>query len=136
MRFRRWNDNGMYEVNMTPLIDVSLVLVVMLLLATPLAFESSIGVRQSAEAAKKAEQIRQDEQIELYVVSEELVQVNRPLIDREKMSAVLKPLLDASVNKSVMVACEDGVSHGAFVYVLDHAKMCGARQIGVMGGNQ
>ena len=136
MRFARGNDNGMHEVNMTPLIDVSLVLVVMLLLASPLAFESSIGVRQSAETANKAVEMKQDEQIELYVVSEELVKVNRTLIDKEKMTAVLKPLLEASVNKSVMVACEEGVSHGAFVYVLDHAKMCGARQIGVRGGEQ
>ncbi len=35
---------GINEVNMTPLIDVSLVLVVMLLLATPLAFGFSVAV--------------------------------------------------------------------------------------------
>ena len=131
-----WKNNGVHEVNMTPLIDVSLVLVVMLLLATPLAFESSIGVRQTEETAKKAAEVKQDEQIELYVVSEELVQVNRTLMDREKMNTVLQPLLEASVNKSVIVSCEEGVSHGAFVYVLDRAKMCGAKQIGVMGGDR
>ncbi len=38
---------GMNEVNMVPLIDVSLVLVVMLMLATPLAFESSLAIREA-----------------------------------------------------------------------------------------
>ena len=40
---RRWHDNDdrECEVNMTPLIDVSLVLVVMLLLATPLAISEA-----------------------------------------------------------------------------------------------
>ena len=46
MAFTPWqNKTREHEVNLTPLIDVSLVLVVMLLLATPLAFESSIKVR-------------------------------------------------------------------------------------------
>jgi biopolymer transport protein ExbD len=48
------NDSN-HDVNMTPLIDVSLVLVVMLLLATPLAFESSIDVKNAAQAARKAQ---------------------------------------------------------------------------------
>ena len=37
----RRTDKGIYETNLTPLIDVSLVLVVILLVATPLAFQSS-----------------------------------------------------------------------------------------------
>ena len=36
---------------MTPLIDVSLVLVVILMVATPLAFQSSIAVRTRPRAA-------------------------------------------------------------------------------------
>jgi len=39
---------------MTPLIDVSLVLVVMLLLTTPLAFESSIGVDHASKSGRRA----------------------------------------------------------------------------------
>ena len=35
---------GIFEVNMTPLIDVSLVLVVILMVATPLALQSSIAL--------------------------------------------------------------------------------------------
>ena len=33
---------GIFEPNMTPLIDVSLVLVVILMVATPMAFQSAI----------------------------------------------------------------------------------------------
>ena len=34
--------DGIHEVNMTPLIDVALVLVIILMVATPLAFQSSM----------------------------------------------------------------------------------------------
>ena len=48
-------DEAFRDVNLTPLIDVALVLVVILLLATPLAFESSILVRNTATRGNQAE---------------------------------------------------------------------------------
>lgn len=123
----------MHEINMTPLIDVSLVLVVMLLLATPLAFESSIAVRKSAASARAAEKIKRDERIELKVISEDSVQVNRIIVGRKQLAKSLQPLLESSSKRLVVVSCEDDVSHGAFVNVLDQAKICGAKEIAVMG---
>lgn len=124
---------GTHEINMTPLIDVSLVLVVMLLLATPLALESSIAVRNARNSARKADKRKIEERIELNVVSEDSVRVNRDLVSREKLHLVLRPLLDESSSRVVIVECDAAVSHGAFVDVLDQAKVCGATEIAVSG---
>jgi len=124
-------DKGMREINMTPLIDVSLVLVVMLLLATPLALESSIDLRRSAKTAKQAEQKKNDARVEIHIISEVEVEVNRMPVARDQLQPVLKPLLDKSPDRLVVIACNDGVSHGAFVNVLDQAKLCGAGEIAV-----
>ena len=121
------------HVNMTPVIDVSLVLVVILLLATPLAFESSIAVRRSPEAAAQAPDPRSMERIEVDVLSETRVQVNRQTVERGVLKETLSPLLQASANGIVTVSCRDGVSHGAFVDVLDQTKMSGASEIAVLG---
>jgi biopolymer transport protein ExbD len=125
--------SGIHEINMTPLIDVSLVLVVMLLLATPLALESSIAVRKARKSAKVAEKKKIEERIELNVVSEDSVRVNRDLIAREKLHLALRPMLEESSSRIVVVECDAGVSHGAFVDVLDQAKVCGASEIAVSG---
>jgi biopolymer transport protein ExbD len=127
------DEQGLREINMTPLIDVSLVLVVMLLLATPLTFESSIAVNKAAISAQEANKIDKEERIELRVISEESVRVNRTLVDRAALVETLWPLLEASSPGQVIVACEDSVSHRAFVDVLDKAKICGATNISVMG---
>jgi biopolymer transport protein ExbD len=121
------------EVNMTPVIDVSLVLVVILLLATPLAFESSIAVRRSPKASSAAPDPRTMERIELDLVSETTVQVNRTKVDRAAVEATLRPLIEASAHGIVTVSCRDNVSHGAFVDVLDQAKLSGANEIAVLG---
>jgi biopolymer transport protein ExbD len=128
------HEEGIFEPNMTPLIDVSLVLVVILMIATPLAFQSSIAVQRAAQEGRRAAIIADTERIEITILTPETVVVNRNQIPRSGLTQQLRPLLDASGTKVVVIRCENGVSHGAFVGVLDEAKACGASQIAVIGG--
>ncbi len=129
----RRSEETIHEVNMVPLVDVSLVLVVILMLATPLALESSIAVRRANASARRAEAKMKMERIELDVVSKDSVLVNRILVRREKLGMTLRPLLEESDFRQVMVVCAGDVPHGAFVDVLDQAKMCGALDIAITG---
>jgi len=125
--------SGHHEVNMTPLIDVSLVLVVILLLATPLAFESAIAVKRTEMSGKKAKEPKQVEVVEIDIVSDDVVFVNRTEVAREDLVSALSPLLGRSLPQQVVVTCADDVSHGAFVNVLDLTKLSGATTIAIMG---
>jgi biopolymer transport protein ExbD len=134
----RWNrpqenDGNVAEVNLTPLIDVSLVLVVILLLATPLAFESSFGVRKTAATARQASDLEKEARIELSIMSDKLVRVNKTEVTLDDLGDVLAPLLNESSSRDVTVKCADGVAHGTFVHVLDVTKLNGAREIAVAG---
>ncbi len=120
-------------INMTPLIDVSLVLVVILLLAAPLAFEASIGVQQSGARSKQAKQVEKREFIELSVVSDDSVRVNRRMVARNELTATLQPILARSAERQVLLSCADDIAHGTFVDVLDVAKCAGASEIAVIG---
>lgn len=122
-----------HEVNLTPLIDVSLTLVVILLLLSPLAFESSIAIRKAMASARAAARERQEERIEIEVVSEDSVLVNRRPVARAEVKEALAPLLANKVERRVVIECGDLVSHGAFVNVLDQTKLCGAAEIAVLG---
>ena len=125
---------GIHDVNMTPLIDVSLVLVVILMITTPMAFQSGIQIRNAASSGRAALQKVRAERIEITVVSQDSVIVNRNLMPRAALPGILRPLLAVSATKTVIVRCNDSVPHGSFVSVLDEAKSCGAAQIAVMGG--
>jgi biopolymer transport protein ExbD len=130
---RRQQQSDDAAVNVTPLIDVSLVLVVILLLATPLAFESSIGVKSPDRSGRKAMRDDKSARVELTLVDEDNVRVNRTLVARSDLMATLKPMIDQSDERVVTVACAEEISHGAFVDVLDKAKRCGAAGIAVSG---
>lgn len=134
----RWNrnrseDNSMSEVNMTPLIDVSLVLVVILLLATPLAFESAFGLRQAAASARQASDDREVTRVEVEILDDHDVRVNRRVVAVADLGPTLRPLLGGATPPQVTVSCADAVTHGVFVEVLDVTKANGASNIAVIG---
>ena len=127
----RPSGEGHNEVNMTPLIDVSLVLVVILLLATPLAFESSISVRQAAASGKQASEESKTERVEIDILTDEFLVINRERVGVNQLESTLTPLLATSGEHQVIITCNDRVSHGRFVNVLDRTRQCGARKIAV-----
>ena len=134
----RWNrnrkdDGTMNDVNMTPLIDVSLVLVVILLLATPLAFESAFGLRQASASARAAADDREVTRVEVEILDEDAVRVNRQVVAVADLGPTLRPLLGTGTPPQVTVTCRDAVTHGTFVEVLDVTKANGAENIAVVG---
>ena len=124
---------GTHEIDVTPLIDVSLVLVVILLLAAPLAFESSIGVRSGEAHGRAAASTTEVSTTEITLLSETEVRVNRQTVPLADLAMTLRPLLSTDGGGHVLMDTRDGVTHGTFVAVLDEAKRCGAVDIAVAG---
>ncbi|HTK31296.1 MAG TPA: biopolymer transporter ExbD [Candidatus Saccharimonadaceae bacterium] len=133
-RNRRSSDSmsGINEPNMTPLIDVSLVLVVILMVATPLALQSGIGVSSASSTGKKAAPSHTD-RVEVSLLSADSIVVNRQLVHRDRLALTLHEVLAESATRQVVVRCADNVPHGDFVAVLDEARAQGAAEIAVAG---
>jgi biopolymer transport protein ExbD len=127
------DSGGIYEINMTPLIDVCLVLVVILMVATPLALQSSIGLRTAAAHARAASQGAAPPRIEIAVLSEASVRVNREVVARAALHDVLARVIHDAPGPLVVVRCADDVPHGTFVSVLDEVRSQGAYNIAVVG---
>ena len=125
--------SGFSQVNMTPLIDVSLVLVVTLLLMTPLALESGIWVRNQSPRPPVAETEQESELVPVTILSENMVQVGNRLLDRQHLQPVLGAMLRLPEYHGVHLECVDEVSHATFVDVLDRAKLSGAETIALAG---
>ena len=130
-RFLR-GESGIFDPNLTPLIDVCLVLVVILLVATPLTLQSGIAVSRGAPGGKSGAAVRVA-RIEITIRDDQNLTVNRTPVARADLRSVLRPMLAAAQTRDVVVQCADGVSHGTFVSVLDEAKVDGAGRIAVVG---
>jgi biopolymer transport protein ExbD len=126
---------GINEPNMTPLIDVSLVLVVILLVATPMALQSGIAVSRAGEAGRQAAPAR-SERIEVTIRSPERIELNGRPVMLATLGSALQPLIAASATRQVVITCADSVPHGTFVAVLDEARRQGAVGLGLAGGKE
>jgi biopolymer transport protein ExbD len=134
MKFRRRaaGMDGIHDPNLTPLIDVSLVLVVILLVATPMMLQSGIGVSHAAASGRAGAGAR-IARVEITLLDADHLTVNRVEVPRASLGEVLRPLLDRCPTRQVVVRCADQVPHGTFVSVLDEARSQGAGQIAVVG---
>ena len=134
MRRRRFyfGGTGITDPNLTPLIDVCLVLVVILLVATPMTLQSGIAVSRAAAGGKAGAPARLS-RIEITILDDQNLTVNRTPVTRAGLRTTLKGLLATSQTRDVVVQCADNVSHGTFVSVLDEAKVDGAGRVAVVG---
>jgi len=114
---------------MTPLIDVSLVLVVILMVATPMAYQSSIAVRTASSSGQRAARPADADRVEIEVSNDGMLKVNRAVVAPEHFAETLRERLAASQSRMVVVHCADQVPHGLMVTVLDEARGAGAAQV-------
>jgi biopolymer transport protein ExbD len=120
---------GIFEPNMTPLIDVSLVLVVILMVATPLAFQSAIAVRSAASSGRAATTQTDADRIEVSIGADGTLKVDRTTVTRETLQMAIAQRLGGSRSRMVVVHAEPAAKHGLVVGVLDDARSAGAAEI-------
>jgi len=120
------------EINITPLVDVVLVLLIIFMVVTPL-LEKDIGVR--VPATEQVEQkdevppdqlvVRLDDKGELSINNEKVPQAE--YVDRLRAILARKPASD----KLVFMVADEGTNYGKLVSAIDGAKQAGADTIGM-----
>ncbi|WP_437683686.1 ExbD/TolR family protein [Sorangium sp. So ce131] len=122
------------DINVTPLVDVVLVLLIIFMVVTPL-LEKDIGVR-----IPDTEQVKEDtppppDQLVVRVSAQGELQVNDEKVERADLIARLRPILDRQSrpqDKIVFVVADDAAVYGTVVEVLDSARAAGAHTLGMM----
>ena len=119
------------DINITPLVDVVLVLLIIFMVVTPL-LEKDIPVRTpDSEKVEDVQNVPQD-QIVVYVNRNGEMRINTDKVSEGEYVGRLKTLLDpkAPVDKIVFIVADDGCNYGKFVRVLDGAREAGAETLG------
>jgi biopolymer transport protein TolR len=119
------------EINVTPLIDVVLVLLIIFMVLTPLK-ESDLPVAVPAsEQAEDTSEVPPDQLI-VYVAKNGSTKLNTQSLDGPALAKALKERLATrkATDRTVFVVADDAASYGKLVAVIDQAKLAGAETIG------
>ena len=124
-------NNTNTEINVTPLIDVVLVLLIIFMVLTPLKeSELPVAVPASEQADDPSEM--PPDQLIVYVAKDRNTKLNTQALQGDALLAALKERLATrkDTDKTVFVVAEDAASYGKLVAVIDTAKLAGAQTIG------
>jgi biopolymer transport protein ExbD len=126
------------DINVTPLVDVCLVLVIIFLVTAPAIYQSGITV--SSPKLKQAEEGHQatELKVSIFLSSDGKIFLNEQQVSAQDLPHQVGELLKRSPNKLVIVSAEDNVLHDRVVQILDMAKQKGALRLSVLkrGGAQ
>ncbi len=125
--------NANSEINVTPLVDVVLVLLIIFMVVTPL-LEKEINVRVPAtEQVTEVQDVPKDQLVVRIEVDGKLL-INDVEVSDADYEGQLRGKLDKKVGaaKLVFFAADDGANYGLLVRAMDRAKRAGAETIGMM----
>jgi biopolymer transport protein TolR len=121
---------GMFaEINMIPLIDIALILLIIMMVITPMLVQSQLSVK--LPKAKQGEAAQQGEAVEVMIDKTGKVAVNGRIVRIEDLERELTLLLPRSGEKTVLVQADRGVPIQSVVEVLDVGKKLGVGKLGI-----
>ena len=119
---------GMNEINVTPLIDVMLVLLVIFMVTAPLL---ATGVHVELPKVKSSPMATDDSKLLLIITVDEHVYLGKDEIT-EDMETKLKTNARLQEEKEVYVQADENVKYGAVLRVMAAARTAGVEKLGMV----
>jgi biopolymer transport protein TolR len=119
------------DINVTPLVDVVLVLLIIFMVVTPL-LEKDIAVKTPSTEKVEVQTEVPPDQIIVYIDSRGEMRLNTENIAAGQLVGKLKPLLEVKqpADRIVFVVADDKLNYAKFITVLDGTKEAGAKTLG------
>src|SRR5436305_15320018 len=119
-----------HEINVTPFIDVRLVLLIIVMVAAPLA-TVDLGVDLPASAVEP--QPRPDKPVYVTVKPDLSVAVGEDVIARDALAATLDTATKADKNERIFLRADKAVSYGDLMEVMNLLRNAGYLKIALVG---
>ncbi|WEK06030.1 MAG: TonB system transport protein ExbD [Candidatus Devosia phytovorans] len=119
-----------HEINVTPFIDVMLVLLIIFMVAAPLA---TVDVNVDLPASTAEPQPRPDELLYLTLQSDLAMTLGNDLVDRNDLGAALERATEGDMEARIFLRADQTVAYGALMDVMNLLRDAGYLRIALVG---
>ncbi len=123
--------NGeMHEINVTPFIDVMLVLLIIFMVAAPLA---TVDVRVNLPASTSAPQPRPEKPVYLSIKADNQLFIGNNAVTPETLLDALNGQTEGNKETTIFFQADKSVDYETLMGVMDKLRQAGYLKIGLMG---
>ena len=117
------------EINVTPFVDVMLVLLIIFMVTAPMMLQG-IDVNLPKAESKPIE-VKEEELI-LTITEGNKIFINKKLINFKDLGGTLKPLIEKRGNRDLYLRADQRIPYGFVVKVMAEAKIAGVERLGMI----
>ena len=127
IRSKRDIGTSLSEINVTPFVDVMLVLLVIFMVTTPM-MQSGIGVNLPQAETDTAPA---DPGLKLTVTADKFIHIDGSVININLLENRLRSYYQGKAKKIVYLNADESLPYGYVVSIMDIAKKCGVETVGL-----
>ena len=119
-----------HEINVTPFIDVTLVLLIIFMVAAPLA---TVDIRVDLPSSTAAPQPRPDKPVFVTVKADRSLAVGDTDVPRERLAQALDESTEGDKEQRVFLRADKSVDYGSLMEVMNALRTAGYLKIALVG---
>jgi biopolymer transport protein TolR len=122
------------DINVTPLVDVMLVLLIIMMLVAPM-LEQGVSVKLP-KAVNSTEKPQSENQTIVAIAANKAMYVNAKPVPEAELGTRVNELLESKTEKIVIIRADEDVEYGAVMAAMDQLRQAGIEDIGLITEKQ